>query len=104
MFPFGKTAHTTRMVSAGISGIGCGFRDIAGLLLCLFFLWKYNCLFILSIKWGHPGFRHQYHCEDEPIPDFNLGENLTRCLVDHSSFLMLGDGEDAPICFKDALV
>src|SRR5260370_277580 len=69
MFPFGKTARTTRTVSAGISGIGCGFRDIAGLLFCLLFLWKYNSLFILSKKRELPGFRHQHQCGDEPFSD-----------------------------------
>jgi len=66
MFPFGKTARTTRTVSAGISGIGWGFRDIADLLLCLLFRWKYNYLCILSKKRGFLDFATNIKVTESP--------------------------------------
>jgi hypothetical protein len=58
----GKTARTTRTVSAGISGIGCGFIDIVGLLHCV---WGIQ-LSLYFIKKGALGFRHQYQRGEEP--------------------------------------
>jgi hypothetical protein len=60
--PLGKAARTTRTVSAGISGIGWGF-NMAGLQLSS---WERQT-HLYSTRYRLTGFRHQYHCEDEPI-------------------------------------
>lgn len=49
----GKTARTARTISGGISGIACGFKDIAGLLLCVC---SYKRPFIVSEKEGELDF------------------------------------------------